>query len=287
MRTIYAITAATLALATPTLAQAEDAPSWSLHGFGDVSVKNDYVTPRGLVVTTAGATVQILNGLVLVSPGGVAFHAGTWTDINPGYSRADGNITAVNEFDFFFGVSGDIAPNLKAGVEYVQFISGQPSVAFQDERNIEFSLKYSDAPDAAFSFNPYAKLFWAVDSKSSTVVLGKQGGTFDVELGAVPTYKAGAVTFSAPTWITVGPKSYWGSPESGGMHDSNFGVFSTGLKLSTPLSFIKGGAKANIYAQAQYYHLINDNLRDAKALLNNGADDRDHLVFGVGLGFGF
>jgi hypothetical protein len=183
MRTPYAIAALMLG-AMPGLAAAEEAPAWSLHGFGEVAVQNDYVTPRGLVVTTAGATVQILNGLVLVSPGGVAFHAGTWTDINPGYSRADGNITAVNEFDFFFGVSGKIAPNLTAGVEYVQFISGQPSVAFKDERNIEFSLKYADAPDAKFSFNPYAKLFWAVDSKSSTVVLGKAGDTFDVELGS-------------------------------------------------------------------------------------------------------
>ncbi|SDD30868.1 hypothetical protein SAMN05444678_111149, partial [Sphingomonas sp. YR710] len=49
MRTIYAISALLLsACSTGALA---DAPAWSLHGFGDVSVKNDYVTPRGLVVT--------------------------------------------------------------------------------------------------------------------------------------------------------------------------------------------------------------------------------------------
>lgn len=284
MRTLYAMTALLLG-ATPTLAAAEDAPAWSLHGFGEVSVKNDYVTPRGLVVTTAGATVQILNGIVLVSPGGLAIHAGTWTDLNPGYSRADGNITAVNEFDFFFGISGKIAPNLTAGVEYVQFISGQPSVAFSDERNIEFSLKYADAPDAKFSFNPYAKLFWAVDSKSSTVVLGKAGDTFDVELGLVPTYKGKGFTVTAPTWITVGPSSYWGTGAFD--NDQNFGVASTGLKVSAPLSFIKGAAGASVFAQAQYYHLINDNLVTAKSILNSGADNRDHVVFGGGIGFNF
>jgi hypothetical protein len=281
MRTFYALTALLLG-ATGTMAAAADGPE--LHGFGEVSVKNDYVTPRGLVVTTGGATVQVLNGLVLVLPSGIAFHAGTWTDINPGYSKADGNITAVNEFDFFFGVSGNIAPNLKAGVEYVQFISGQTSVAFKDERNIEFSLKYSDSPDAAFSFNPYAKVFWAFSSKSSTVVLGKAGGTFDVEIGAVPTYKAGAVTLSAPTWITVGPKTYWGL---GANKDGNFGVASTGLKVSTPLSFIKGGAGASVFASAQYFHLINDNLVTAKAILNSGDSKRNHVVFGGGIGFNF
>ncbi|MET0251858.1 MAG: hypothetical protein ABW203_06735 [Novosphingobium sp.] len=268
---------------------AEQNGGWDLSGFADVSVKNDYVTPRGLVVTTSGGTVQILNGVVAVSPGGVALHAGTWTDINPGYSRADGNITAVNEFDFFFGVSGEVAPRLKAGVEYVQFISGQPSVAFQDERNIEFSLKYSDgAPDAAFTVNPYAKLFWAFDSKSSTVVLGKAGGTFDVELGAVPTYKTGNLTLSAPTWITVGPKTYWGSKRNralgAAVEGDNFGVVSTGLKGSVPLGILKG---ASAYAHVQYYHLINDNLVLAKALLNSGDNDRDHVVFGGGLSFAF
>src|SRR3546814_6872254 len=79
------------------------------------------------------------------------------------------------------------------------------------EHNIEFSAKYSDNPGGDFAINPYAKLFWAVESKSSTVVLGKAGGTFDIELGAVPTVKAGAITLSAPTWITVGPKTYWGT----------------------------------------------------------------------------
>lgn len=261
-----------------------DEGDWALHGFGDVSLKNDYVTPRGLVVTTEGATVQVLDGLVLVTPGGVAIHAGTWVDLNPGYSKRDGNITAVNEFDFFVGISGKVAEGLTAGVEYSQFISGQPSVAFSDERNIEFSLKYADKPSGGFSFNPYVKLFWAVDSRSSTVVTGKAGDTFDVELGAVPTFTTGALTVTAPTWITVGPESYWGL---GANKDGNLGVVSTGLKASTPLSFLKGGANANVYAFAQYFHLINDNLVRAKQILNSGDSERDQVVFGVGMGFGF
>lgn len=269
-----------------TAALADDEPSWSLHGFGDVSVKNDYVTPRGLVVTSDGTTVQVLNGLVAVSPSGFAIHAGTWTDLNPGYGA--GNTTAVNEFDFFVGVSGNIAKNLEAGVEYVQFVSGQPSVAFHDERNIEFSLKYHDGdPAKPLSFNPYAKLFWAVDG-DSTVVLGKKGDTFDVELGAVPTYSTSDFKLSAPTWITVGPKSYWGDTSNGlAVKGQNFGVFSTGIKGSVPLKFFKGGAGASLYLQAQYYHLINDNLVISKSLLNSGDSKRDHVVFGGGLNFGF
>src|SRR3546814_20225017 len=100
MRTIKGISALLLA-ACSSIASAE---GWQLHGFGDISVRNDYVTPRGLVVTTSGAAVQVLNGLVAVSPGGVASHGGTWVDLNPGYSTADGNINAVNELAFFFEI---------------------------------------------------------------------------------------------------------------------------------------------------------------------------------------
>ncbi|MET0241005.1 MAG: hypothetical protein ABW184_14030 [Sphingobium sp.] len=279
---------AALALCGVSSAASADDGDWGLHGFGDISVKNNYVTPRGLVVTTEGQAVQVLNGLVLAGPGGLAFHAGTWVDLNPGFSRRDGNITAVNEFDFFFGVSGPIAEGLTAGVEYSQFISGQPSVAFQDERNIEFSLKYADNPKGTFSINPYAKFFWAFDSESSTVVLGKAGGTFDVELGAVPTFKGEGFSLSAPTWITVGPESYWGRGDSALTEpDGNVGVISTGLKGSVPLTFLKGGASASVYGFAQYYHLVNDNLVRAKGLLNSGDSERDHVVFGVGLNFGY
>jgi hypothetical protein len=304
MRTIYGISALVLG-ACSSVASAADG-DWALHGFGDVVLKNDYVTPRGLVVTTAGETVQVLGGLVLVAPSGVAFHAGTWTDLNPDFKSYNGgaNVTALNEFDFFAGIDKDLAKNLNVGVEYVQFVSGQPSKAFRTERNIEFSLKYRDGkPDLPYSINPYAKLFWAVGGKSSTVVMGKAGGTFDVELGAIPTWKGKRFTLAAPTWITAGPKGFWGAKSNGlypiAKPDGNFGVFSTGLKLSTPLSFIKGAAGASIYASAQYYYLINDNLQAAKQLLSGGVpnfatgkivggpDNRSHLVFGTGISFGF
>ena len=78
---------AALAISGWTSAALADDGDYQLHGFGDYSLKNDYVTPRGLVVTTSGATVQVLNGLVLTTPAGITLHAGTWLDINPGFSN--------------------------------------------------------------------------------------------------------------------------------------------------------------------------------------------------------
>src|SRR3546814_20515005 len=96
-----------------------------------------------------------------------------------------------------------------------------------------------------------------------------------MEMGAGPTVKAGALTLSAPTWITVGPKTYWGT---GVNKDGNVGVMSTGLKAMTPITLFSSGAKASIYGFAQYYYLKNDNLVAAKAILNSGANRRGPVV---------
>jgi hypothetical protein len=291
-KTMVGIAALAAAMGMSSSAHADDG-AWAIHGFGDISFKNDYVTPRGLVVTTNGATIQVLDGLVLVAPSGFSVHAGTWVDVNPGYDH-NLNITGLNEFDWFVGFDAPITKHLKGGVEVSQFISGQPSVAFKDETNIEFNLKYSDTPNGGLSFNPYAKLFWAVHSKSSTVVLGKAGNTFDVELGAVPTYAATGFTLSVPTWVTVGPKDYWISDANlafvqtvvPNADKSNLGVLSTGLKAAMPVK-LKGSASVSVYAFGQYYHLFNDGLVASKYILEGGDHKRNQVVFGAGVSFGF
>jgi hypothetical protein len=39
--------------------------SLDIHGFFDLTFANDYITPRGLLVTNTGLTTQVLTGLVL------------------------------------------------------------------------------------------------------------------------------------------------------------------------------------------------------------------------------
>src|SRR2546425_189428 len=60
----------------------------AVHGFGEVSVKNAYITPRGLVVHSRGLAIQPTAGAVLtVSPAsrvltGVSLVAGIWSDLD-------------------------------------------------------------------------------------------------------------------------------------------------------------------------------------------------------------
>jgi len=271
-------------------AHAEDG-AWTLHGFGDVSVKNDYVTPRGVVVTTKGAMVHLVDGLSATSPGGVTVFATTFVALNPGYG--DGNKEVFNEFDWSAGVRVPLAKRVTGSVEYMHWIF--PNGFPHDQHNLEFTVSYADEPSGKISINPYAKLFLAVSSKSSTVVFGKPQGTGYIQLGATPTYKDAAFTLTAPTWISVGPKSFWVDDAKlatvtslvPGGHRSNLGVFSTGLRASTPLTFLKGPAGISLYGFGQWYHLFNDGLVAGKIVLNSGDHKRDQFVFGAGLSLGF
>jgi hypothetical protein len=269
-------------------ADSADSDNWQLHGFGDYSVKKDYVTPRGLVVTTDGAIVHLVNGLSVNSPDGVSIYAGTFLALNPGHAPGG---EPINEFDWWVGASVPVAEGLTASVEYGHWIF--PDTIPYDERNIQLTLKYADKPKNGFSINPHANIFWSVGSKSSTVVLGKPDGTGYLELGATPTYAGKGFTLSAPTWMSVGPKNYWVSKDNealvatlvDGGDRSNFGIFSTGLKASVPIK-LGGNAGASVYVFGQYYHMFNDGLVAAKQVLNNG-DKRDHFNFGAGVGWGF
>src|ERR1700736_5189967 len=146
------------------IAPAQDIPSQPvLHGFDDLAFKNDYITPRGLLVTNKGLTIQILNGFVASayqSANGpvndIAFVAGVWNDLNPAHQNAP----TWNEIDPFVGVNFNLHKDWIAGIQYVAFIS--PHGNFKLEHNIEFSLRYEDKMRwlSTISFNPYAKLFF-------------------------------------------------------------------------------------------------------------------------------
>ncbi len=281
-----------VALALVTGSAAARAEGSAIHGFVDVSVKNAYITPRGLLVVNDGATIQVLNGLVInvydapeETLNGVSMVFGTWSDIATDQHAPQ--VGPFNEFDWFVGANFKLGKRWTLGAQYVEFIS--PPNNFQTERNVEFSLAFDDSDkDRSFSIQPYAKFFWAI-SGDSTVVTGKRGGTFDVELGAKPNISfplfGASVNLSAPTWVTVGPKSYWGGT-------SNFGVLSSGLSLKLPLQFIPP-SYGNWYTAigVQYYAILNKQLRFAQTLIGTAdplsGGHKDVVVgsFSIGMGF--
>ena len=123
-----------------------------VHGFFDTSFKNDYITPRGLLVTNTGLTTQVLGGLVLDIYkdktgfiNDVSIYGGVWNDL---WSKQhDPHVGPWNEFDWFIGVDVKFAQNWKFGVQYIEFVPPAADLITsfpRIERNVEFSLSYDD-----------------------------------------------------------------------------------------------------------------------------------------------
>jgi hypothetical protein len=297
-------------------------PPLDIHGFFDVTFANDYMTPRGLLVTNTGLTTQIVNGLTFSlykNPdswiNSFSVTVGTFNDLWSRQNSVTGGANAVtpgrfdavgswNEFDWWVSADWTMAKYWKAGVTYITFIS--PPGNFQQERNVEPYLRFDDGALTgwAFTFNPYVKLFYAI-SGSSTVVVGNQGNTYDVEIGMVPTLDLKNITgvpltIAAPTWVTVGPSSYWNRGVTGcGLATttpcslSNAGVFTTGLALKETLDWLVPTRWGTWYAKGgvQYYHIINDSLLLAQTFTgtaNSYATAHREVWVGYGgLGFTF
>src|SRR5712671_6472207 len=153
------------AISSAALAQGASAdPPLAIHGFNDLTVKNDYITPRGLLVSSDRFTTQILNGLVLnayhnpTAPlDDISFVAGIWSDIDSG--QGSKTVGPWNEFDWFAGANFGFYKIWSLDVSYVAFLS--PPGFFAAEHNVEFTLKFDDSSFLApISLHPYAKLFY-------------------------------------------------------------------------------------------------------------------------------
>ena len=274
----------------PSLALAQDSGGSAVHGFNDFTLKNDYITPRGLLVTNKGLTFQAVNGFAVNmyhSAQGplddINFVTGIFNDVNPG----NYNSPVWNELDAFMGLNFNFYKDWLFGAQYVAFIS--PRGKFNTEKNLEFTLGYDDGGRwfAPISIKPYAKLFFTAGG-GSTVVLG-QVPSFDVELGGIPTWDLHPyevpIILTTPTWITVGPSNFWGG-------SNNFGVFSTGINAKMPLG--SGSSRFGEWSLnfgVQYYNLIISQLRNAQEVIGvvspGSSGYRNVFVFAAGLGFHF
>lgn len=285
----------------------EPEPTLDIHGFFDVQFKNDYMTPRGLLVTNTGLTTQVLSGLVLdlyKDKNGfinkVSFVGGTWNDLWS--EQHNPFVGAWNEFDWFIGTEVVFARDWTFSAQLVQFLS--PPNNFHTETNAEFTLRYSDKGFGVLpiAINPYVRLWWAA-SGDSNVVVGDRGNTYYVEFGMTPTLdltKQGTpLILTAPTWTSVGPASYWNRGITGcgpsvfsPCELSNQGVFSTGLKGTIPLTFVPARlGKWYVDLGVQYYHLINDSLLLAQTFTGTAGSfataHRDVAVAFAGFGFSY
>ncbi|HVT87643.1 MAG TPA: hypothetical protein VHD56_02225 [Tepidisphaeraceae bacterium] len=275
------------------MADAAETPN--IHGFLNIPFKSAYVTPRGLVVENQGLVIQPIVGLVF--PIGdlgpfkdTAIVTGIWSDFNT--AQGDPKVGCWNEVDYFLSFSGKIGDDISFTATYSPWFFPQSTVGKPDtEHTADLKVSYSDHWFTDFSINPYVDFFWSIGG-SSNVVFGDQGDTGYVELGIVPTkvIKVSSdmpLTFTFPTYFSVGPEGYW---DTDGSHDGgNFGLFSISANVSLPITAIpvKYG-HWHLDLGVTYDYLINDALLDAGNFgTGAGNDNRNVFVAGVGIGVNF
>lgn len=262
----------------------------NIHGFFSSPFKTAYVTPRGLVVQNEGLVWQPVVGLVfpLGDLGPIkhfTFVGGIWNSVDT--AEHDPFVGPWDEMDVFASFSGSVADVFSLTLTYSPWNS--PPHAFKTEHNIDLKVSYDDSKfwgTSGFSLNPYIDGFWAV-AGSSTVILGRKGGTGYFEPGIVPTYVLKIspdypLTIAVPLYTQIGPASYWDA--TGAFSHSDFGLVSASLNLSMPLAFIParyGHWHADL--GVTYDYLINNGLLHAGELASG---NNNHNVIIGSLGFG-
>jgi len=258
------------------------------HGFVETQLKTAHITPRGLIIADHGVEIQpvgaltcdLFEGTGLIDKASVT--AGVWNSVNT--SLDDPSAGPWFEIDYFARLNLQVADRVNMTLQYIAFDS--PGGAFSTDNNIELTFSYDDTGFIAkdFAIRPYARLFYNM-SGSSTTLLGRNGNTYDVELGFVPAYlwrlcPSYPVTLSLPTYLTVGPSNFWGGTR-------DVGIFTTSLGASVPMSFIpERFGRWHLDASVAYFNLLNGKLVDAANTLGNGRD-RNRVVGEIGMGFEF
>jgi hypothetical protein len=248
------------------------------------------VTPRGLVVQNEGLVWQPVVGLVFpIGDLGPVKHftfvGGIWNSVDT--AEHDPNVGDWDEMDVFASFSGTVADVISLNLTYSPWNS--PPHAFKTEHNIDLKVGFDDSKcwgTSGFSLNPYVDGFWAV-AGSSTVILGRHGGTGYFEPGIAPSITLKGIpqyplSISLPIYTQIGPSTYWDATSTFG--HSVFGLVSASANFSVPMSFIParyGHWHADL--GVTYDYLINNALLHAGGLASGNTN---HNVIIGSLGFG-
>ncbi len=280
-----------------------------VHGFADFEVVNGRVTPGGLrIYPNRGYLTHVSTGLSLDVYkdktgfiNSISFFGGVWNEV---WSSPPVGGSAWQEMDWWVGFSVGFAQHWTFTAQHLQFMFPGGATDYNYTYTLAFDDSFLGWP---VTINPYVNVFNNA-SGPSTVVLGDNGRTYRVEIGMAPRValqKATGIplTLTFPTWVTVGPTSYWnrndGTTNLCGTTGTlpcaliNAGLFSTGLQARLALDafvpkrlgswYLKGGV--------QYYRILNDALLAAQVVTGAAATfndaETDVFIANVGIGFSF
>ena len=229
----------------------------------------------------------------------------------------------------FFHLSGDNASGIfpvpttggacGGGVTFGANSTGCLDTPAWNWNQVTLSLSDGAVTKWPISFNPYVTWFYSIYPSGPAGVLGGSTSSAcfscnlegsDFILGIAPKvslqpYLGVPVSLSAPTWFTVGPKSFWAGNSGGGAgtgcvpfgyvtapncSNGNIGTVTTGLTASMPLTSIAPQyGHWSVKGGFQWFDLVNQALRsDAIPTWGSAYGLHQYITVGfLGLGVGF
>lgn len=259
----------------------EPEPESRIHALLQVEVGDHYITPRGLNVVDQGINIQpllIVFFTLYSNPDGflndITLAPGVWNDW--GTHQTGANPGQWNEIDPFVGLTFKFAKAFQFDANYTAFRSMTDS--YPTSTNLDLKLTYHDSFMGQFSVNPYVEFFDELSNKATvTFDTRTSRESYYFSLGLDPTYKFKSIplTVEIPSYVNIVGKDFYqrfdGSPGGSGA-----AIISTGIKLSTPLSFIpKSYGSWTAYAGFQYYHINNEGALDGNVATTKPERDRN------------
>lgn len=263
---------------TKTVEPIAPAPEKSrIGGLLQLDVSDHYITPRGLTVENQGVIFQPLFLLFFDLYDGdgfindVTLTLGVWNSIHTEESGADPG--HWNEIDPIAGLSFGLAGGFKLDTTWTAFESMTDS--YDTPNNLEVKLSYADNLTDTFSINPYAS-YWLELNNKTTFATSDSSYYFTVGLNPTFSPKSIPVRFELPMWVMFPADDFYGE-------SSTIGLWSVGLKASTPLTFVSPEfGKWFLYAKATYYGFENDALVQYGSFATGKPDD-DEVQFSGGI----
>jgi hypothetical protein len=261
-------------------------------GVLDLPLSNMYISPRGVLSEDEGLVFQpsLMLSLNFYQADGpinnVTGLVGVWNSIHSKFRgiEADTTVESWFEIDFVTGISVTFLKDWTISLGYEHWLSPIDALAPTDVLTLR--LAYTDhflkglMPDmpGELSINPYINFFIELRNKAAAPLTVDE--SFYFELGFTPKYVFAGypLTLEMPTYFIFPGDHFYST-------NSALGVFSTGVKVTAPLTFIdERYGKWSFNAAVKYYHLANDGVVAGNAALSS---DRDQVqvIGGITLNF--
>ncbi|HEX3717581.1 MAG TPA: hypothetical protein VH595_06410 [Verrucomicrobiae bacterium] len=312
---IRSLSLAVLSLATA--AHAADAPPEShVNAVLNLEFANEYVTPRGMIVTDKGLTFQPLAlGLINIYKSdkpdnfvnSVTLIPGVWSDFcssptsktGPTYKTTP--TTEWVEIDPIGGVEFALAKRFKLDVTWTEFDMQVLNIATSMHLDSKISFDDSDYLKA-FALHPYFEYWQELEGKATDADLpytlglppraGAQhpdpGSSYYFEVGIDPGYtfqKAYGIRLDTPCRVLLPDDRFYGDFYSS---SSTVGLYELGVKATLPMNFMPGGyGHWSFHTGFRYMNMVDDNLYHLNAFNAPNTATRDTFQYYAGINIFF